>query len=94
MDLCPIAAPTLSRVEASRGAKVTPHHVPASTVHHHMENEDVWAMLLVDLHHKAQQLFVKECHSPLVAAWSVQRNITKSRGLLRVHPVSDLGLLK
>ena len=74
--------------------KVTPHHVQPSSTCHHLEDDDVWAVIFVGLHREAQQLFLKECHPPAVAAQSVQRNDAKSCRLPCVNPISDLGLLQ
>ena len=55
-----------------------------------MKTDYVWAMLVVVLHHKAWQLFVKECHAPVVAAPTVRHNHAKVCRLLRLNPSSNI----
>ena len=74
--------------------KVTTHHIPAPPDCHHLDSDEVQAMLFVRLHHKAQKIFVEEFHTPVVAAPSALRNDTKSCGIPCLNFFSDLGLLQ
>ena len=59
-----------------------------------MKADNVWAMLLVGLHHEARGVFVKECHALAVADQSAQNNVKKDHKTLCADPVSELGLLQ
>ena len=74
--------------------EITTHHMPALPARHKLEADDIWAMMLVVLNHKARKLFVKECHALTVAACTVQHNDAKARRLLHINPSINLGPLQ
>ena len=74
--------------------EVTTHHMPDLPDRKNLEADYVWAMRLVVLHHEAQQLLVKECDYPTMAACTARHNDERSCRLLRINPSSNLGPLQ